>query len=255
MDQFTVHPVRPNVEVRITREMPPIHAALDARISAIWAKAAARVEAGGAGRLFNGQVFSIDTITPDLIAGHMTEYRRLVAQMEEHTLFAELGLRSLAATGVLLCSGGVLIGRRPAAAIYQPGMWQLCPAGSVDSGARQADGTMDYRAQLLTEIREELGLEAAGISGVTPLCVVEHAGSHVCDFGMKVHTSLAPEAIREAHRIRGNGEYDPLRIVPVPELPVFIDWAGATLVPPAPIFLTYAGLLPPAFTGDAQDTG
>ncbi len=188
-------------------------------------------------------MFSIDTIAPDRITGHMTEYRRLVAQVEDHTLFAALGVRSLAACGVLRCPGGVVFGRRPLAAIYQPGLWQLCPAGSVDTGARRADGTMDCRGQLLTELREELGLPPEAIGAVTPLCVVEHPGSHVCDFGMAVRTSLAPEAILELHRTRGDGEYDPLRIVPVEDIADFISSTGANLVPPAPLFLARAGLL------------
>jgi hypothetical protein len=195
-------------------------------------------------------VFSIDTITPNRITGHLTEYRRVVAQIEDHSLFVDLGIRSFAACGVLRCPGGVAIGRRPAAAIYQPGMWQLCPAGSVDAGARRPGGTMDYgimdyRAQLRTELREELGLDPAAIGAVTPLCLVEHPGSHVCDLGMAVSTSLSAGAVLAAHRDHGNGEYDPLRIVPLPQLQNFVDWAGDSLVPPAPVFLTHAGLLPP----------
>jgi hypothetical protein len=243
MESFVVHPVRRDIEVRITREMPPLPAALEARIDALWATASARVAAGGAGHLFNGQVFSVDTIGPDHITGHLTEYRRLVAQVEDHRLFAELGIRSLAACGVLTCSAGVVIGRRPPAAIYQPGMWQLCPAGSVDGGAVRPDGTMDYRAQLLTELREELGISPEVIGAITPLCVVEHPGSHVSDLGMAVRTTLSPDAILAAHRTGGNSEYDPLHIVAIPQLARFIAWAGDTLVPPAPIFLAHAGLL------------
>jgi hypothetical protein len=243
MTGFIVHSISPDLEVRVTREMPPLQPTLEARIDALWAKAAARVEAGGSGRLFNGRIFSIDTISPARITGHLTEYRRLVAQVEDHALFAELGIRSFSACGVLRCSGGVAIGRRPAAAIYQPGMWQLCPAGSVDGGAAGSGGRMDYRAQLLTELREELGLDPAVAGAVVPLCVVEHPGSHVCDLGMTVSTGLDADAVLAAHRTRGNGEYDPLRIVPVEELPAFIDWAGDRLVPPAPIFLAHAGLL------------
>ena len=110
---------------------------------------------------------------------------------------------------------------------------------------------MDYRAQLLTELREELGLEPAVIGEVTPLCLVEHPGSHVCDFGMAVVTSLGPDAILRVHQSRGNGEYDPLRIVPIADLPAFIMEAGATLVPPAPLFLARAGLLPQGFSPPA----
>jgi hypothetical protein len=244
MALFIVHPVDRNVEVRITREMPALSATLEARGDALWVQAAARVAANGAGQLFNGRIFSIDTITPDLITGHLTEYRRMVAQAEDHALFAELGVRSLAACGVLRCPDGIVIGRRLAGAVYQPGMWQLCPAGSVDAGARRADGTMDFRGQLLTELREELGLDPNVASDVTPLCVVEHPGSHVSDFGMAVGTALHADAILRAHRDRGNGEYDPLQIVPVPDLPGFINHAGASLVPSAPLFLKRAGLLP-----------
>jgi hypothetical protein len=243
MDPFVVHPICPNVEVRITREMPPLPASLESRIDVLWVAASARVAAGGAGKLFNGRIFSIDTITPDRITGHLTEYRRLVAQVEDHALFDALGIRSLAACGVLTCSAGVVIGRRPMASIYQPGMWQLCPAGSVDGGAARPDGTMDYRGQLQTELREELGIGPEVLGPITPLCLVEHAGSHVSDLGMAVSAALSPDAVLAAHRTSGNSEYDPLRIIAVPELAGFIAWAGDTLVPPAPVFLAHAGLL------------
>jgi hypothetical protein len=131
MDPFIVHPIRPDVEVRVTREMPAIPADLEVVIDVLWTNASARVAAGGAGRLFNGRVFSIDTISPGRIDGHLTEYRRVIAQVEDHSLYPDLRIRSLAACGVLRCSGGVAVGRRPPAAVYQPAMWQLCPAGSV----------------------------------------------------------------------------------------------------------------------------
>ena len=244
MDPFVVHPISPNVEVRITRDMPSLSPGLDARVASIWVRTKSRVSASGAGNLFNGQIFSIDTIAADLITGHLTEHRRLVAQAEDHALFPELGIRSLAVCGVLRCLGGVVIGRRQVGTFYQPGMWQLCPAGSVDAGSRLADGTMDYRGQLLTEIREELGLASDAIGEATPLCLVEHPGSHVADLGLAANVSLDAAAVLTAHRTHGNSEYDPLRIVPVAALPAFIDWAGDSLVPPAPLLLSRAGLLP-----------
>src|ERR1051326_5472152 len=93
MDEHAVHAIRPDVVIRVTREMAPLSRALEARIDQLWAAAAARVDKGGAGRLFNGRIFSIDTIAPDRIEGHLTEYRRQVAQMEDNALFPALGLR------------------------------------------------------------------------------------------------------------------------------------------------------------------
>jgi hypothetical protein len=240
---FIVHDLAPDVTVRVTRPMPDLPAALDAQVERLWTAACQRVAAGGAGRLFNGRVFSIDRIRPTLIEGHLTEYRRLVAQMEDHDLFPALGIRSLSTCGILRCAGGVAIGRRPAAAIYQPGMWQLAPAGSVDAGAVGPDGIADLRAQLLRELDEELGLDSALVSRPIPLCVVEHPGSHVSDCGLAISVSCDAAAVLTAHRTRGNQEYHDLRIVPEADLPAFVADAGDLLVPPAREYLHRLGLL------------
>jgi hypothetical protein len=229
--------------VRVTRPIPALDAALDATVEVLWRSACARVAAGGAGALFNGLVFSADAIAPELITGHLTEFRRIVAQMEQPALFEALGVRPLAVCGVLRCADGVVFGRRHGGAIYQAGMWQLPPAGSVDAHAVDTDGEVALARQLLAELREELGLLAAEVDAPLPLCAVEHPDSHVCDLGMALHTALDGAAVRAAHAERGNGEYPTLRIVPLAELPGFIRQAGAAMVPPAPVFLARAGLL------------
>ena len=150
MKQYVVHEVAPDAVARIDRIMPALPPVVDREVEQLWLAASERVAAGGGGRLF-----SADRITPHLITGHLTEFRRIVAQMER----PELGLdvRPLAVCGTLRCADGVVVGRRHRAAIYQAGMWQLPPAGSVDAGAVGADGVVDLRRQLLGELQEELG--------------------------------------------------------------------------------------------------
>ena len=242
MDGFVVHEVAPDVVVRIERAMPELARAVDQEVERLWQEAFQRVAAGGAGQMFNGRVFSADTITPHLISGHLTEYRRVVAQMERPELFAELGVRSFAVCGVLLCAGGVMVGRRHRAAIYQAGMWQLPPAGSVDAAAVSEDGTADLRRQLLRELREELGLLPDAVGEPRPLCVVEHPGSHVSDLGMALATKLSAKAVLSAHRARGNAEYEQMLVVPKGRLSAFLAKVGEGLVPPAREFLIRAGL-------------
>jgi hypothetical protein len=243
VNDFVVHELAAGLRVQVTRPMPELAQALDAEVERLWRAASARVAAGGAGALFNGRVFSADTIAPDSIAGHLTEFRRIVAQMERPALFDALGVRPLAVCGVLRCADGVVFGRRHAGAIYQADMWQLPPAGSVDAHAVGADGNVALGRQLLDELREELGLAPDDVDAPVPLCVVEHSGSHVSDLGMALHSTLDGAAIRAAHAGRGNGEYPTLRIVPIEELPGFLAEAGDMVVPPAPVFLTRAGLL------------
>ncbi len=241
---FVVHELDPAVRVRIVRPMPALDASLDAAVEALWRTAARRVAEGGAGTLFNGQVFSADRITPGEITGHVTEFRRIVAQMERPELFAALGLRPLAVCGVLRCADGVPFGRRHPAAIYQPGLWQLPPAGSVDPSAVAADGTVDLCAQVLTELTEELGIPPDQVGPPRPLCVVEHPASHVSDVGIAMETALTGAQVLHAHRAHANTEYDPLVIVPFAGLADFVSRAGDRLVPPARVFLARAALLP-----------
>jgi hypothetical protein len=222
--------------------MPALSATLDREVERLWQMANERVAAGGAGQMFNGRVFSADVIAPRLITGHLTEYRRVVAQMQQSELFEVLGVRSLAACGVLRCAGGVVVGRRHHAANYQAGMWQLAPAGSVDARAVAEDGTVDLRRQLLGELEEELGLSPDAVDEPRPLCIVEHPGSHVADFGLALITGLSAEAVLAAHRAGGNAEYGQVLVVPEARLAAFMAEAGEGLVPPVREFLRRAGL-------------
>ncbi len=239
MPSWPVHPIEPDVRVAVVRAMAPLPPALDAEVDRIWAEAQLRMH----GKLFNGRVFSADVITPRLICGHWTEFRRIVAQMNRHDLYNLIGARPLAVGGLILGPDGVVFGRRPAGAIYQAGEWQLPPAGSVDPGAAREEGRVDILAQFLTELGEELGMTPDSVGDPRPLCIVEHGGSHVLDLGIAVRTRLTEAEIRAAHAAGGNAEYDPLRIVPVPDLAAFLDQEAASLNHQAPVFLRRLGLL------------
>ncbi len=239
MTGWTVHAVTQGLALRITRDMPALTPALEAEVSALWAAAQARM----GGRLFNGRVFSADAITPDLVTGHWTEFRRIVAQMDRPALHAALGVRPLAKGGLILGPDGIVFGRRPVGAVYQGGQWQLPPAGSIDPGAARAEGRVDALHQVLTELHEELGLPAAAVGDPRFLCIVEHPGSHVLDLGILLRTGLDAAAIHAAHARGGNGEYDPLRIVPLAGLPEFLARAGDALTGQTRFFLAEAGLV------------
>lgn len=242
-DRWTVHPLHPVVELRIVREMPALPAVLDAEVSRLWHSAQRRMN----GKLFNGRVFSADKIAPDTIVGHWTEFRRIVARMDRPDLGDSMPVRPVAAGGVIV--GGppaarfVVFGRRPAGAVYQAGEWQLPPAGSIDPGAARSDNTIDPLRQLRTELTEELGMPADSIGEARALCLVEHPGSGVLDLGIAVTTPWNQAAIRAAHAAHGNGEYDPLILVPTAELPAFLALNDGCVTRQATIFLSEAGLL------------
>lgn len=239
---WRTYDVNPDLRVRIAREMPDLTAALEAEVARLWDVAQART----GGRLFNGRVFSADHIAPALVTGHWTEFRRVVARMERPALADDLPARPLSAGGVVVGDGFVVFGRRPADAVYQPGEWQLPPAGSLDPGAAMADGHVDPLRQLHVELAEELGMPAGAVMSPRALCIVEHPGSGVLDLGIAVRTQWGAAAIHAAHAAGGNGEYDPLELVALADLPAFLARHAGRVTGQAAIFLTRAGLLPAA---------
>jgi hypothetical protein len=94
---------------------------------------------------------------------------------------------------------------------------------------------VDVVAMLLTELAEEIGLQAHDVSNPCPLGMVEHAGSHVLDLGIALTTPRSATEILAIHAASGNGEYDPLMIVPHAELQAFLMREKVTLQ--APLFL------------------
>ena len=246
-EAWRVHEVSDALAIRVTRAMPTLPDAAEAAVAALWAAAQAR----SGGHLFNGRVFSADTITPAAITGHWTEFRRVVAQMQRPALFAALGVRPLAVNGVILGADFVLFGRRPEAAVYQPGEWQVPPAGSIDPGSIDpgcaAGDAIDPVRQLHAELAEELGMPAEAVRAPRPLAIVEHPGSHVCDLGIAVTTDWTEAAIRAAHAARGNGEYGTLAFVAPADLPAFLSRNEGRVTGQAPVFLARAGLLGRAF--------
>jgi hypothetical protein len=240
MNEWTVHDVTPGLALRVVREMPALPATLDGKVERLWQAAQAR----SGGRLFNGRVFSADTITPALITGHWTEFRRIVAQMEDGSLHAALGVCPLSVGGAILSPAGVVFGRRPDGAVYQAGQWQLPPAGSVDSGAAREGGVVDPLYQLHEELREELGLGPETVHNPRPLCLVEHPGSHVLDLGIALETELDETAIRAAHAAHGNGEYAALAFVPAAGVAGFIAQHDGAIARQTFAFLARGGLFP-----------
>ena len=236
---WQVHPLATGISAAVAGKRPSLSAALAAEIEAHWL--AAQAASGGA--LFNGAVFSVDEITAVCLRGHMTEYRRVLAQFRDPGLFASLRLRPLAVCGVLVSPDGVLLGRRHGGAVYQSGMWQSPPAGNVDGRAVRPDGAVDLLGQLFTELREEIGLTPDAITATRPLALIEHAETHVLDLGFQLSTRFGAAAIAAAHACDGNDEYEILRLVPAADLAGFLARLGPEVVPSVPILLHAAGLI------------
>ncbi len=231
---WRVYDVGTHIAAHVNAAPPQLSPAVDTEIETLWEAAQART----GGVLFNGAVFSADVISTNCLSGHMTEYRRIVAQIASPALHAALNLRPLAVCGMVRCTDGVVLGRRSMHAGYAPGIWQLPPAGNVDAGAVDADGHIDLKRQMLRELEEELGVGSDDVISMEPLCLVEHPDSHILDLGFLIDLRLDAAALLAAHAAAADRrEYDPLTVVPTAQFVERLIGLGDQLMPTAWLFI------------------
>ena len=221
---WPVTPLAPQVAVRIARPMPDLSPAIESRVASHWNAALAKHPT-----LYNGRVFCADVINAEIISGHWSEYRRVLAQMREPDLYGADFLRPLAVVGLLRTTDGIVIGQRSEHSLYLPGYWQGAPAGNVES--RDGEAQIDLAAQLMTECLEELGVSEAECQIGRCLLACEHPQTHIVDAGMEIATELDFEALQERCSRLGNAEYQTLMLIR-PDTPL-----------PSPLVPTLAAML------------
>ncbi len=203
---WPVTPLAPQVRVQVEREMPELPPEIESRVTSHWNAALAQHPT-----LYNGRVFCADVIGAEIISGHWSEYRRVLAQMQEPDLYGSEILRPLAVVGLLQTTDGIVIGQRSEKSIYLPGYWQGAPAGNVES--REGETRIDLAAQLAAECLEELGLTDVACQIGACLLACEHPQTHIVDVGMNITTSLDFETLKERCSRLGNAEYQTLMLI------------------------------------------
>jgi hypothetical protein len=181
--------------------------------------------------LFNGKIFSAVEISPDTILGRIVEYRHLIAQRAKPELFDVLNVRPVAVSGLLECQDGVVFGRRSGTMTQDAGLWELCPSGGLDTSKTAAGGKMDYCAQILAELHEEIGISPDAVTEIRPFCLVDDLDSHVLDIGIALTSRLSADEVIAKHRAAATKEYDELLIVSHDEVAQFMaDKRGQLVV-------------------------
>ena len=113
---------------------------------------------------------------------------------------APTGVRILSVTGFItaLDKAGrpcVLLARRAPETRVHGGLWELAPSGGIDPPANTSSLTLDHvRAQLATEMREELGLKLDASKAHPIALAVEDAGFSV-DIVMRLETNAPIESL------------------------------------------------------------
>ncbi|NQV82504.1 MAG: hypothetical protein HQ494_01675 [Rhodospirillales bacterium] len=216
---LSVKSFSPDTEVIVTDGQCEITPELETRIQAIWD--AEQDRRGDA--LFNGRMFSVQTMTAQRIEGFFVDYRLLIAQRLQPDLYDSLGVRPLAVSGLLSCPDGIVFGCRGAAMTQDANVWELAGSGGVDPSAVTDAGGIDLIARLYDEIGEEIGIGKDHLHDPEPFCLIEDPDSHVFEIAIAVTTPLDAAAITGKFLENRTEEYATLDIVTVSDIGKFLN--------------------------------
>ena len=206
-----VHPMSEDVVVTVTEVAPPT-GAVSEQIAAVWSEERTRRP-----ELFEGTLLACDRVYDDdgvvfRLEGHFVPYSWYVAARADREIAGVLGLRAVGVCAILECSDGIVLGRR-AATTNDGGLLELVPSGAVDADAARA-GSVDLRAAVLTEMREELGLEERDLGvGPTPFALVEDDDALLFDCGFRVSTAMSFVDVQRAQAALAHREHDYLQLL------------------------------------------
>jgi len=199
-------------------------------IEAIWQES--QKEKGG--KLFNGTIANLVKVEAkgDIIElmSHFIEYKHFLAQIKKPAL--KLGLKPIGVSGIIILKDKsdeyVIFAKRADNVTEYPCFLELAPSGSIDQGCVQADGSVDYQSQILSEFIEETGFSKEYIKGISGFVLVLDKAHQVYDIGCRILLEGKKERISQDF---SSTEYGAPVFVPMDDLGDFIKMNSASIVP------------------------
>jgi hypothetical protein len=218
------------VELVWTDEPLRVAPAVEADVAREWQ--AARVEQP---RLYDGAVLAVADWDGTRLTGRFVAYRYFVARCRRRALADAVGVEPIGVAGVLRVDGAVVLGRRRSDLTHHPGMWDLIPAGGIDTSSRRDGGVIDATAQLYAELEEECGLGPADVRAIRWIGLHRDAADGVWDLCFEITASRPPRTASEHVELRTLGEA---------ELSRFLADERGRVTPPALGVLAGCGVRP-----------
>jgi len=204
--------VRVQSEFQTTPEM-------ESEINKIW-----NLEKQTRPNIFDGMCLSVKNFQGNSLECELIPYRYILAQSRDTRIKTQLQTHSLAVSGAVLYSEAIVVGKRASSVTQYPGFWELVPSGGIDGSRVAADGSVDFKGQLLVELYEELQLPAEVVKKILPISLILDVEQLVYDICLLISVSQV-----SSFQV-SNEEYDTLELVPLKDLSHFLK-SSTKIVP------------------------
>lgn len=182
------------------------------------------------GNIFNGKILSAIDYSCDEIRAEVIDYKYFLAKKYNLNLFRPLKILPIAVSGLLKCKDGVVFGRRSSSVTQDAGKWELAPSGGIDCVNLKPNMSVDYRKQLLIELKEEIGVGFESIVNMQTFCFIVDDVDLVLDIGISLCCNLEAAEITNLFSKIKKPEYDELLFIRTGEVGSFLSKTGEQLV-------------------------
>jgi hypothetical protein len=145
-------------------------------------------------KLFNGNILNLavinNTQSQELILScHPVEYKHYLAQRSG----IDLGITPLAVSGIVFYKEDnkeiFLVGKRSETVTQYPGYYEFMPSGSIDANNIVVAEPMEYKKQLLIELKEECGITDE-VKTINSFCLIFDEVDRVYDIGIEIEIDI-----------------------------------------------------------------
>ncbi|HOX27533.1 MAG TPA: NUDIX domain-containing protein [bacterium] len=188
-------------------------------VEEFWATAAA----ASSGKLRNDPLLTMSHFASDgtttRIKAKRTQYMHYYAAWRNPAL--GIVLESVAVSGVILMGdASLLVARRGEKVSHYPGCFEFTPSGGIDGLAMKADGSVDFKGQLIREFEEETGIGKDAIVAIEPFSMIHDKPGRVYDICSLMRISEGSSSI--IPRLQTGEEYSEFAAVPIVNIRDFI---------------------------------
>lgn len=203
--QFRVFPISKNISVNVEPSQKIFEATLSSdvinEVNEIWETAKEKSP-----HLSNEKLFCLKTRKAERLSGEFIEYKYYFAQKKSKNLKEKLRLTPLGVSGCIYIDDSFVMAKRSAYITSYPGFYELVPSGGLNEMHVGLQGVIDFNYQLLTELREELGISQSLVQDTKPFALIFDQQDRVFDLGILI--SLKIDAAQILPYLKANAEYD-----------------------------------------------